>query len=165
MILIMVLSIITMILSISAYIRRIQFYKSNGNKIISHRNEKKPIQKTSPIFELNSYYDIIIIDLLSIFTIITYFIQYLNINLLNNVIGILYMVFIPGYLLMVILLPKKSGLEPIIRLGLSVGVSLPITSLVGLVLHYTKYGISINSLLFPLVILTLILSIFVIRKD
>jgi len=185
LILVTVMSIITMVLSLSAYIRRIGYYKPNGKKIVSHSPDETPIQpedatspteqktsqtiekpttKPDPKSKFSLFYDLILIDLLSIFAITTYFIHHLNINLLHDVIGIIYMVFIPGYMFMVILLPKKSSLGTIIRLGLSIGISLPITSLIGMVLYYTKYGISINSLLIPLAILTIILSIFAIRR-
>lgn len=184
LILVTVMSVITMVLSLSAYIRRIGYYRPNGKRIVSHSLDETPIQpedatspteqktsrtiakpttKPGPKSRFSLFYDLILIDLLSIFAITTYFIHHLNINLFHSVIGIIYMVFIPGYMFMVILLPKKSSLGIIIRLGLSVGVTLPVTSLIGMVLYYTKYGISINSLLIPLAILTLILSVYAIK--
>ena len=180
MILVSLMSIITMVFTISAYIRRIRYYNSNGKKIISpHLNENSiqyeesiiPKEKSDessikkPIIKYNLYIDLLLIDLLSVFAISTYFIHNLNINLIHTVIGIVYMVFIPGYVLMAIILPKKSDLDIIIRLGLSIGVTLPITSVIGLILHYTKYGISINSLQIPLAILTIILSIYAIKRN
>jgi uncharacterized membrane protein len=144
--------------------------RSNLKMPLVQQNKKtsqtieKPTTKTGPKSKFSLFYDLILIDLLSIFAITTYFIHHININLLHEVIGIIYMVFIPGYMFMVILLPKKSSLGTIIRLSLSIGISLPFTSLIGLALFYTKYGISINSLLIPLAILTLILSIYAITR-
>ena len=179
-----VMSIITLVLAISAYIRRIGYYKSNGKKNVNRdpvetsippkednipsiqkniATVAKPTTISRQKFKFNLIYDLILIDLLSIFAITAYFIHYLNINLVHNVIGIIYLLFIPGYVLMSIIVPKK-GLGTIIRLGLSVGVSLPITSLIGLVLYYTKYGIGINTLIIPLAILTLILSTYAIKR-
>jgi uncharacterized membrane protein len=185
LILVTVMSIITMVLSLSAYIRRIGYYKPNGKRIVSHSPDETPIQpekastptyektrrtvakpttKPSPKSKFSLFYDLILIDLVSIFILSTYFIHHISINLLHDVIGIIYMVFIPGYMFMAILLPKKSSLETIIRLGLSIGITLPVTSLIGMVLYYTEYGISINSLLIPLAILTLILSVYAIKR-
>lgn len=181
LILVTVMSIITMVLSLSAYIRRIGYYKPNGKRIVSHSPDETPIQpekastptyektkrtvaKPGPKSKFSLFYDLILIDLLSIFILSTYFIHHISINLLHDVIGIIYMVFIPGYMFMAILLPKKSSLGTIIRLGLSIGISLPVTSLIGLGLFYTKYGISINTLLIPLAILTLILSVYAIKR-
>jgi uncharacterized membrane protein len=105
-------------------------------------------------------YDIIIIAFLSVFVVISFFVQGLNIVIIHKILGIFYLILIPGYVLMAIILPEKGVLKPIERLGLSIGLSLPITSIVGLALHYTKYGISIGTLSFFLAILTLIMSVY-----
>jgi uncharacterized membrane protein len=105
-------------------------------------------------------YDIIIIAFLSVFVVISFFVQGLNIAIIHKILGIFYLILIPGYVLMAIILPEKGVLKPIERLGLSIGLSLPITSIVGLALHYTKYGISIGTLSFFLAILTLIMSVY-----
>ena len=161
--LVMVLSIITMIITIGAYIRRINYYKLGGEPAQINKNqkstEKNSIQKQRVIFNLNDHKNLLIIDLLSIFTLFSFFNHTLNIGLLHNILGGLYMLLLPGYITIVALIPKTKELGLIIRLGISVGLSLPITSLIGVGLHYTKYGITVNSLLFVLAILTLILTV------
>lgn len=166
--LIMVLAIITMVLSILSYIHRIYYFKSHERKVeitkIEKLPEKKSTQKQPKIYKSSSLIDLLIIDLLSIFTIISFFIPLLNISLLHNILGGLFMLFLSGYVTIVILLPKKGDLGLFVRLALSIGLSLPITSLVGLALYFTNYGINVNSILFSLAILTLILSVFAIIR-
>ena len=161
--LVIVLSIITMIASITAYIRRISYYKSGGKPAQINAPQKKPEKKSikkQPVnFRLNNHKDLILIDILSIFTIFTFLNQQLNIGLLHNILGVLYMVLLSGYVTISVLIPKAKDLDLLIRLALSVASSLPIASIIGLGLYYTKYGINVNSILFVLAILTLILGI------
>ena len=56
-------------------------------------------------------------------------------------VGLLLVLFSPGYTLLALLLPRKSDLNIVERLGLSVGLSVAIVPLVGLVLNYTPAGI------------------------
>jgi uncharacterized membrane protein len=161
--LVMVLSILTMILSIAAYIRRISYFKSGGKPLQIQKSkkilEKKSIQKQRANFKFNNHIDLIIIDLLSIVTLASFFIISLNISLIHNILGSLFLLFLPGYVIVVVLLPKKEELDIRIRLGLSIGLSLPITSLIGTALYFTVYGITVNSLSFVLAILTLFMCI------
>ena len=48
---------------------------------------------------------------------------------------------------MKILFPRKEDVERLELLGLSVGLSLVITSLVGLILNYTVFGITLKSIM------------------
>jgi uncharacterized membrane protein len=166
--LVMVLAAFTMILSILAYIRRINYFKSNDymplqKPVKEIKTEDKPpksLEKIPIKFKLGLHKDLFIIDILTIFSLISFFIPIFNIGLVHNILGGFYMLLIPGYVVMVIFLPKNNDIRTLIRLGISVGVALTITSLIGLALNYTKYGITINSLLFSLTILTIILIIY-----
>jgi len=161
--LVIVLSIITMIASLAAYIRRISYYKSGGKpaqiSAPKKKHKKESIKKQPVNLGLNNHKDLILIDLLSIFTIFSFLNHQLNIGLIHNILGILYMVLLSGYVTIVLLIPKAKHFDISVRLALSVALSLPIASIIGLGLYYTKYGININSILFVLAILTLIMGI------
>ena len=169
--LVMVLSIITMVLSISAYIRRINYNKSHdpklkdtdtiNEKIISPAKSEKSVEKPRAHFKLSMHGDLILIEIFwSVFTIISFYITYPNVQLIHYVVGLFYILLISGYSVQAVIFPDKNSLGIKERLGLSFGISLPISSIIGLMLNYTKYGISIKSLLLPLAILTLIISIY-----
>ncbi len=57
------------------------------------------------------------------------------------VIGSIYVLFIPGYLLVEALYPYERSLSPLERLALSIGLSLAVVPLIGLILNYTPWGI------------------------
>ena len=170
LLLVMVLSIITMILSISAYIRRINYYKSHDpglkitetqqEKILSPVKSKKSVKKPRTHFKLSMHGDLILLDILSVFTIVSFNMSLPFTSLIHNVVGLFYILLLSGYSVQAVLFPDKKSLGKKERLGLSFGISLPISSIIGLVLNYTKYGISITSILLPLAILTLIISIY-----
>ncbi len=75
---------------------------------------------------------------------------------LRVVLGLLFVLFLPGYTLIAALFPKKEDLDIIERLALSFGLSIAITPLIGLGLNYTPWGIR----LWPIV-LSLLLFIVV----
>ncbi|GAB6948051.1 hypothetical protein JCM16161A_21810 [Vulcanisaeta sp. JCM 16161] len=55
--------------------------------------------------------------------------------------GALMLLFMPGYALVEALYPRGDELSPLERLALSIGLSLAIVPLIGLVLNYTPWGI------------------------
>ncbi|MDP3034350.1 MAG: DUF1616 domain-containing protein [Methanobacteriaceae archaeon] len=76
----------------------------------------------------------------------------------------LIMMFIPGYLLIAIIFPNKGDIEEIERFGISWGLSLVITSLIGLPLYYLTHGLFINTLIIFLAIFSIILCLITFLK-
>ncbi len=76
---------------------------------------------------------------------------------LRIILGSLLVLFMPGYSLIEALYPKEEDLTPLERLALSIGLSLAIVPLIGLVLNYTPWGIRLDPILVALSTLTLIL--------
>ncbi len=68
------------------------------------------------------------------------------------------MLFLPGYALIAMLFPEKSGLEGMERIALSVAMSVAVVPLIGLALNYTPWGIRETPLLASLSAFTLLLS-------
>ena len=63
------------------------------------------------------------------------------------VFGTIYVLFLPGYSLIEALYPEKQSLKPIERLALSIGLSLAIVPLLGLLLNYTPWGIRLDPIM------------------
>ncbi len=62
------------------------------------------------------------------------------------VLGALYVLFLPGYALVEALYPESRSLTPLERAALSIGLSLAVVPLIGLVLNYTPWGIRLASI-------------------
>ncbi len=71
------------------------------------------------------------------------------------VLGTIFVLFIPGYTLIEALYPEEKDLTPLERLALSIGLSLAVTPLIGLVLNYTPWGIRLEPILASLTLFTL----------
>ena len=79
--------------------------------------------------------------------------------------GSLFILYLPGHTLIETLYPKEEDLEPLVRLALSIGLSLALVPLVGLVLNYTPWGIRLTPIFTALATLTAALAITaIIRK-
>lgn len=66
---------------------------------------------------------------------------------LRIAIGAPYVLFFPGYALVAALFPGREHLDALERLGLSFGLSIAVMPLMGLVLNYTPWGITLESTL------------------
>lgn len=69
-------------------------------------------------------------------------------NALRIALGLLFLLFFPGYTLMAAIFPKREGIDAIERIALSFGMSIAIVPLVGLILNYTPWGIRLEPVLY-----------------
>jgi hypothetical protein len=83
---------------------------------------------------------------------------------LRYVLGSLFILYLPGHTLIETLYPKEEDLEPLERLALSIGLSLALVPLVGLILNYTPWGIRLTPIFTALAILTTALSITAVTR-
>ena len=71
---------------------------------------------------------------------------------LRIILGLAFILFFPGYTLIAALFPRKRDLDGIQRLALSIGLSIALVPLIGLILNYTweirVYPILISLLIF-----------------
>ena len=74
------------------------------------------------------------------------------------VVGSLFVLYLPGFALIEALYPKRENLDPLERLALSIGLSLALVPLVGLVLNYTPWGIRLDPIFISLAFLTIALG-------
>lgn len=71
------------------------------------------------------------------------------------IIGSMFVLFLPGYVTIQALFPKGKELDSIERLALTIGLSLAITPLIGLLLNYTPWGIRLDPIVAALSMFTL----------
>ena len=69
--------------------------------------------------------------------------------------GLIFALFSPGYTLIAALFPKRGDLDGVQRLALSFGLSIAVVPLIGLILNYTPWGIS----LYPVLVSVLVFII------
>ena len=83
----------------------------------------------------------------------------------RNIIGTIFVLWLPGYSLIRTLFPQKTSpnaptetIDKIERIALSIGISLAIVPLVGLLLNYTPWGIRLVPIVISLLVVTLLLA-------
>jgi uncharacterized membrane protein len=102
--------------------------------------------------------DLLIILIWNILTAIFILTPFLSETIFRTILGIPMVLFIPGYVLIAALFPKKSDLDGIERIALSFGLSIAVVPLLGLILNFT-FGIKLLPVLFILCVFTSILII------
>lgn len=75
------------------------------------------------------------------------------------VVGSIFVLFLPGFAVMQALFPAGKELDGIERFALSVGLSLAVTPLIGLLLNYTPWGIRLDPIMTGLFMFTLSIAI------
>ena len=103
--------------------------------------------------------DLLIVAGLVILTDIFVLIPALNESLIRTALSLFLVIFLPGYALIAMLFPEKTGLESIERIALSIGLSVAIVPLIGLGLNFTSWGIKEIPLLSSISVFTLLLSV------
>jgi len=80
-------------------------------------------------------------------------------NVLRMVLGLPFVLFFPGYTLLVALFPRKNQLDSIERVALSFGLSIAVVSLSGLILNFTPWGIRLYPILISIAVFILATSL------
>lgn len=101
--------------------------------------------------------DILIILTWVVSTFIFIIIPELSGSFIRTILGIPMVLFIPGYVLISALFPKKTDLDTIERIALSFGLSIAVVTLLGLLLNFT-FGIRLIPILITLCIYSIILT-------
>jgi len=97
------------------------------------------------------------INVISIILII--FIALLPSNVLRIVLGLPFILFFTGYTLLSALFPRRDELSGVSRVALSFGLSIAITSLIGLVANYTPWGIGLYPVLVGVAVFIFLTSV------
>ena len=82
----------------------------------------------------------------------------------GNLIGIILVLFVPGYVLTDLLFPQNSEIDWIERLCLSIGLSIAVVPLLALVLNFTPPGITLESVVIAIAVFSGIIGYAAFRK-
>ncbi len=102
-------------------------------------------------------WDLVLILFITIITVVFILTPFLSVTIPRTILGLFVIIFVPGYVLTAVLFPKTGDLKSLERLISSVGLSIAITPMIGLILNYTASGIQLNSILLLLSSLTVLL--------
>lgn len=106
--------------------------------------------------------DIVLVNLLSAMLILV--IVFFPNAQVRTILGLPFVWFFTGYVSISALFPRKEELDIIERVAFSIALSVAITSLTGLILNYTPFGIRVHSVLFSLFSFILLVSIVVLYR-
>jgi len=81
------------------------------------------------------------------------------------VLGTVFILWVPGYALVKALFPTKKEMDSIERVALSMGLSLALVPIVGLILNYTSWGIRLTPIILSLLALTLALAAAALMRE
>lgn len=80
-------------------------------------------------------------------------------SFIRILIGVPFILFFPGYTLVCALFPRRHELDEIERVALSIGLSISVVPLLGLLLNYTPFGIRLYPVLVSLFMFTFLMSV------
>jgi hypothetical protein len=93
-------------------------------------------------------------------------------SFLRNVLGIIFVLWLPGYTSIKALFPVRmpiktsnENLEVIERIAFSIGMSIALVPMVGLLLYYTPWGLSVTPIVLSLLALTIVLATVAIARE
>jgi uncharacterized membrane protein len=101
--------------------------------------------------------ELLIINILTILLIII--ISFLELNVLRIILGLPFVLFFPGYVLVAALFPRKGNIDGIERLALSFGLSIAVVPLIGLILNFTPWGIRLYPILVSITVFIMAMSV------
>jgi hypothetical protein len=133
--------------------------ENQGELKLSSRLKMIPRGLDAYFFSLDATWYWIIIALSISTTISVFTIQETDVPFIyvRYVLGSIFVLFLPGYSLIKALFPSKE-IDDIERIALSIGMSLALVPLVGLLLNYTPWGIRLAPITLSLLSLTIVLS-------
>jgi uncharacterized membrane protein len=100
------------------------------------------------MLKIKTFNELVIINILTLLLIVV--IHFIHYNLLQIFLGIPFLLFFPGYVLISVLFARKDGLNRNEKIALSFGMSIVVTPLIGFVFNYTSWGISLESMLYAI---------------
>jgi uncharacterized membrane protein len=119
----------------------------------------KPIE--TPEFDIRRYVldmamDLKLLLVLVLATLVFIYVPYLNDTPIRSAFGLAMVLFLPGYSLIAALFPGKRDLGRVERAALSFGLSIAVSSLIGLGLNWTFLGIRLDPLATSLSLFTIV---------
>ncbi len=81
-------------------------------------------------------------------------------GVIRIILGLLFVVFSPGYVLIAALFPQKDSLSNFERVALSFGLSIAVVPLIGLIMNYTPWGVTLYSMVISIFIFISVMAAF-----
>lgn len=103
--------------------------------------------------------DLVFVAVWMILTVAAVYLPVVSDSVVRVIFGLPFLLFIPGYVLIAALFPKREDIDGIERLALSFGLSIAIVPLIGLALNYTPWGIRLDPIAIALLIFTTAMTI------
>jgi len=107
------------------------------------------------LFDKNAWFYLVLVTacatLLSIYVLPSIY----PLVIIRWILGSIFVLFLPGYVTVQALFPEGKELDSIERVALTIGLSLALTPLIGLVLNYTPWGIRLNPIVTALTLFTI----------
>ena len=140
-------------------------------QIINELKGSKTLELESPAPQVNSYpaylriqdenfwFYLVVLAALATFLAIYVLPSTYPLVILRWIVGSIFVLFLPGYVTIQALFPEGKELDNIERFALTIGLSLAITPLIGLLLNYTPWGIRLDPIVAALSIFTLGIAI------
>jgi len=119
--------------------------------------EKSPLPISTDKFGLPR--DMKIVLVWAVLCILSIYTPVINESFLRLFLALPLILFVPGYVLLAVLFPDSSDIDPIERIVLSIGTSIVITPLIGLCLNFTPWGIRLDPLIISLTAVIVVLVI------
>jgi uncharacterized membrane protein len=101
--------------------------------------------------------ELLLIDILVILLIII--ITFFQSSVLRVILGLPFLLFFPGYMLIATLFPRRDALDSIERVALSFALSIAVVAGIGFILNFTLWGITLYPVLISLSIFILVTSV------
>lgn len=80
-------------------------------------------------------------------------------NVPRVILGVPFLLFFPGYTLVLALFPRRVGLSGLERVALSFALSIAIVPLIGFILNYTQWGIALEPVLYSIAGFIVVVSV------
>lgn len=103
--------------------------------------------------------DLVIVIGFTLVTLAFIYVPFINGTIIRSALGLVMVLFVPGYSLIAALFPGKSDIDGIERAALSFGLSIAVVPLIGLGLNFTPWGIRLDPIVVCLTVFTIICSL------
>ncbi|WP_456367511.1 DUF1616 domain-containing protein [Thermococcus sp.] len=112
--------------------------------------------------EFKKHWDLITVIVLSI--IVDVLILQNTRGIIQEIAGLTFVLFLPGYVLIAVLFPEKRELSNLERIALSFGLSIAVVPLIGLGLNFTPWGVKLKPLLVSLTAFNTVFAILAVYQ-
>lgn len=139
----------------------VEYKKGNLNLSDSH----PPSNLVSYFFNLENSWFWGITALVAVTVLVVFTVNASALLYVRYVLGGVFVLFIPGFLLISVLYAKSDEMDTLVRVALSIGLSLAVVPLIGLVLNYTPWGIRLEPIMASLALFSEVMAVaWVVRR-